>query len=106
MKYLINSLKKEVKEVTQDIIRNYVGLWEFTTLSEEEFVYDSLQNESFYDIMKNTNIHILHLGTEADPIWANISDIESPNEEEMENITDKESSDLIQSTSSERERKD
>ena len=106
MKYLINSLKKEVKEVTQDIIRNYVGLWEFTTLSEEEFVYDSLQNESFYNIMKNTDIHILHLGTEAGPIWENISDIESPDEEESENIKVKESSDSIQTPSNEMERKD
>ena len=70
-----------------NIIRNYTIIWESLTITEEEFVYDSLNNTEFFAMIQSTKIHLLHLSNEAKVFWDDMEDIKSPNEDELQNIS-------------------
>ena len=58
-----------VRKNVQSIMKNYDQSYEESTISEEEFVYDSLQNNELFKIMSKTNIKALHLANEVDKEW-------------------------------------
>ena len=70
-----------------NIIRNYTIIWESQTITEEEFVYDSLNNAKFFAMIQSTKIHLLHLSKEAMVFSDDMEDIKSPNEDELHNIS-------------------
>ena len=44
-------------------------------ITEEEFVYDSLKNDTLFHMLENTNLKLLHLRNEGHNVW------DDPNEE-------------------------
>ena len=50
-------------------MKNYDQSYEECTISEEEFVYDSLRNKELFKVMSKTNIKSLHLPNEGDNAW-------------------------------------
>ena len=53
----------------ETIMRHYHQSYEGESISEEEFVYDSLQNKELFKILSNTNIKALHLANDDDKEW-------------------------------------
>ena len=50
-------------------MRTYNQSFEEDTISEEEFVYDSLQNKELFKILSKTNVKSLHLANEVEKDW-------------------------------------
>ena len=50
-------------------MRTYNQSYEEDTISEEEFVYDSLQNKELFKILSKTNVKSLHLANEVEKDW-------------------------------------
>ena len=50
-------------------MRNFNQSFEENTISEEEFVYDSLQNKELFKILSKTNVKSLHLANEVEKDW-------------------------------------
>ena len=58
-----------VRRNVQAIMRTYNQSFEEDTISEEEFVYDSLQNKELFKILSKTNVKSLHLANEVEKDW-------------------------------------
>ena len=82
--------KQIVDATTEKIVRNYQGMWEARTLTEEEFVYDSLQNNIFVAIILNTNIYMMHLKNGFGSSWENDEYAGRGNDVEMETVSNDE----------------
>jgi len=76
-----------IEATTKNILRNYAIQWESHSLTEEEFVYDSLNNAAFFAMIQDTQIHLLHLSDEAKLFWDDMEGIGSPNEDELHSIS-------------------
>ena len=50
----------------------YDCFYEDDIITEEEFIFDSLDNDKFFSILKNTNITMLHLENEGFSHWTDI----------------------------------
>ena len=89
----------------------YDCFYEDDIITEEEFIYDSLNNDPFFTVLKNTSITMLHLENEGFSHWTDtieeddneitidINDVTEENKEALDNKdtdTSKESSDKIQ----------
>ena len=58
-----------IRENIRQIVKDYDYPYQGNLITEEEFVFDSLKNEKFFQILKSTNIEMLHLINEGDSIW-------------------------------------
>lgn len=47
----------------------YDSFYEDDIITEEEFIFDSLDNDPFFTVLKNTNITMLHLENEGFSHW-------------------------------------
>ena len=50
-------------------MRTFNQTYEEDTISEEEFVYDSLQNKELFKILSKTNVKALHLANQVEKDW-------------------------------------
>ena len=50
----------------------YDCFYEDDIMTEEEFIFDSLDNDPFFTVLKNTNITMLHLENEGFSHWTDI----------------------------------
>ena len=57
-------------------MKNYIEGWELETITEEEFIFDSLRNRRFFDVFKNAELHMLHCVNEGFSLWNTISRID------------------------------
>ena len=95
----------------EQIMACYDCFYEDDIITEEEFIYDSLNNDPFFTVLKNTSITMLHLENEGFSHWTDtieeddneitidINDVTEENKEALDNKdtdTSKESSDKIQ----------
>ena len=88
-----------IEATTNNIIRNYPILSESHILTEEEFVYDSLNNAAFFAMIQDTKIHMLHLSDEAKLFWDDKEDIESHNKDELHSISIEDNIESLSATS-------
>ena len=66
---------KLIRGTVDAVMRHYHQSYEGGIISEEEFVYDSLQNQELFKVLSKTNIKALHLANEDEKEW------EEPDEE-------------------------
>ena len=71
-------LEKKVAMINE----NYEEVWEEETMTEEEFIYDSLRNRPFFDIIDNIDLHWLHLVNGSSSLWEKIT--QNDNEKSFE----------------------
>ena len=67
-------------------MKNYVDCWEVQTITEEEFIFDSLRNRPFFDIFKKAELHMLHCVNEGSSLWDNTT--QSDDEKSFETSKD------------------
>ena len=53
----------------EQIMACYDCFYEDDIITEEEFIFDSLNNEPFFTVLKNTSITMLHLENEGFSHW-------------------------------------
>ena len=54
---------------TQQIVEDYDYPYQGNLITEEEFVYDSLKNDTLFQMLENTNLKLLHLRNEGHNVW-------------------------------------
>ena len=84
-----------VNVTTQKILSNYKIIWEAKTITEEEFVYDSLQNDIFFTIIQNINIHMMHLSKE---FGSSCEDNQNKKDEDLETVSNPKNKESSQGT--------
>ena len=95
----------------EQIMACYNCFYEDDIITEEEFIFDSLNNDPFFTVLKNTNITMLHLENEGFSHWTDIieendneitidiNDVTEENKEALdvkETDTSNESSEMVQ----------
>ena len=95
----------------EQIMAGFDSFYEDDIMTEEEFIFDSLNNDPFFTVLKNTSITMLHLENEGFSHWTDtieeddneitidINDVTEENKEGLDvNKTDtlNESSEKIQ----------